>query len=459
MAFWIIFFSMVVVFIAMFFSAQANGYQKGRMLFGVTIPPSAFEEPRVAKIQKDHKRDFMIFGIVFFILLIGTLFTKKMVSINVIYFSLWTAGMIILHPYPYKLAHRKLKKIKKDEGWFVGEKRVVNIDTKVTRLKETMVVKPYWFLIPTITSLLMLVGGLLNNSSVLIITGGASALLTGLFFVVYRLFSKMRTKTYCEDSDLNIAVNKVSRRYWSILWPLLATYQTFSAFLTYFAINREVVGSILVPMILVLPLIPTISIIYTRYKISHTVNDLLSMIDKEIITDEDDYWIDGIIYCNPNDKSIMVEKRFGIGTTVNTGTKWGKIIVYGTYIFIAVILIPISLMLFSNDFFGHSLEISQSNKIDIKTTLYGHSFIVDEIEEINLIDAIPSSFRTNGIGTARYLRGNFSVSGYGRSKMYVYQNNPPYIVMKLDDIHVIYNEKDADETLELYQRIKDLIGK
>lgn len=43
-------------------------------------------------------------------------------------------------------------------------------------------------------------------------------------------------------------------------------------------------------------------------------------------SDEDEnYWIFGCLYNNPNDPSFMVEKKFGIGWTVNIATPLGKI--------------------------------------------------------------------------------------------------------------------------------------
>nr|UWI51501.1 DUF5808 domain-containing protein [Clostridioides difficile] len=50
---------------------------------------------------------------------------------------------------------------------------------------------------------------------------------------------------------------------------------------------------------------------------------------------DEKYWMAGIIYNNPNDPSLMVDKRFGIGWTINFGNPIGKIL----YILIAVFLI------------------------------------------------------------------------------------------------------------------------
>lgn len=54
--------------------------------------------------------------------------------------------------------------------------------------------------------------------------------------------------------------------------------------------------------------------------------------------DDENYWILGCLYNNPNDPSFMVEKRFGIGWTINIATPLGKIFIV-TLIILFIILI------------------------------------------------------------------------------------------------------------------------
>lgn len=58
-----------------------------------------------------------------------------------------------------------------------------------------------------------------------------------------------------------------------------------------------------------------------------------------LYTDDDEYWKNGTTYNYPNDRSIMGAKRMGIATTINIGTKTGKSIYSGLFVFAAVLLI------------------------------------------------------------------------------------------------------------------------
>lgn len=53
--------------------------------------------------------------------------------------------------------------------------------------------------------------------------------------------------------------------------------------------------------------------------------------------DDDQYWKFGTIYVNKNDPSIFVEKRFGVGWTVNFGQPLGYLILFGPLVLILVI--------------------------------------------------------------------------------------------------------------------------
>lgn len=56
------------------------------------------------------------------------------------------------------------------------------------------------------------------------------------------------------------------------------------------------------------------------------------------VDDNDDLWILGSIYNNPNDPSLFVQKRFGVGWTINVGTTKGKLIFITPFILILLCL-------------------------------------------------------------------------------------------------------------------------
>lgn len=56
--------------------------------------------------------------------------------------------------------------------------------------------------------------------------------------------------------------------------------------------------------------------------------------------DDDEFWkLANTIYYNPEDPSIFVEKRFGVGWTVNAGRPGGMAIYIGLIVFIIAVIV------------------------------------------------------------------------------------------------------------------------
>jgi uncharacterized membrane protein len=58
----------------------------------------------------------------------------------------------------------------------------------------------------------------------------------------------------------------------------------------------------------------------------------------EILIDDDRYWKLGAFYYNPEDPSIFVEKRFGIGWTLNFARAVSWFILFGPLLFIFILI-------------------------------------------------------------------------------------------------------------------------
>lgn len=457
MAFWIFLGSMVITLIAIYFSASSFGTNHKNMVFGVTLPQDAMKDSRVLDLKAQYKRQLNLFALGSLVSMFIMFLIRESMTLTLTYVLFWILGVIYAHHIPYKNANLKLTNLKKQNNWFVGEKRVISIDTKVSQLKNTIVIKPYWFNIPVAISLLMIFSARGEDTGFLSTMGWISLATTLSFYGVHVLFTKMKTKVYSEDTEINLAANRVYKRYWSILWLFFATYQAVVSYLTYWLLSSTETTTYIV-LIMTFSIVPIVAILLVNNKIKRITNDLIDLSGKdEIITDEDDNWIYGIFYNNPNDKSVLVEKRFGVGMTLNMATLTGKIVTYGSIVLVLATFIPIILFSGFSDVFGHSLQITEDREVQIKTILYGHTFSIDEIQEITLIETVPSSFKTNGASTSNYSRGNFTVRDYGKSKLYIYNNNPPYIVIELEDIYVFYNENNPEETMELYELLLEKI--
>ncbi|MBK1811620.1 hypothetical protein JHL18_13425 [Clostridium sp. YIM B02505] len=170
-------------------------------------------------------------------------------------------------------------------------------------------------------------------------------------------------------------------------------------------------------------------------------------------TYDDEYWPNGINYSNPKDNSLLVSKRIGVGNTVNLGIKKGKVLTFGTLAAVITITICLSTYLLLTDFYTPSIYID-GDKIKVSDLDYSTAFSTSEIQDVKLIDEVPIVSKINGALTSIYARGKFDVNSYGAGKIFIFKKSSPYIMIKLRDSYIIYNEDNKTKTNNLYEELK-----
>ena len=121
-------------------------------------------------------------------------------------------------------------------------------------------------------------------------------------------YVKGRTIVYCDESEINIACNKIYKRTWSIVYILLAILQSITNTIIYVfmllpRINKNAfLFAITLPVVVIV-----LGIVYGHRRIINIQNKLISSAKNPIYVDSDDYWINGIFYKNPYDSREVVE--------------------------------------------------------------------------------------------------------------------------------------------------------
>ena len=106
-----------------------------------------------------------------------------------------------------------------------------------------------------------------------------------------------------------------------------------------------------------------------------------------------------------------------------------------------------------------SIELS-SFTFHVGTGLHGADLALADIESVTLVDNVPRIMRrTNGFSSGGLLRGNFLLEEWGRGKLFINRNSPPYLVVRARDTFVVVNFEEAARTRELYQRLTALTGR
>lgn len=356
----------------------------------------------------------------------------------------------------------KLKEVKRKNDWLLPNKHILNIDTELTKAKSKMPISKWWFLIALFIGISPFILNIINKNeyfSTAVICTGSSIAGTLILFIIYMIYVKGRTIVYCDESKINIACNKVYKRTWSIIYTSLAILQsitntTLYVFMLLPRVNENVfLIAITLPVIIVV-----LGIVYGNRRIINMQNQLISVAENPIYVDSDEYWINGMSYKNPYDNRVVVEPRIGTNPVYNLATKKGRLITYGTNIFVAVSVLTIILMMLYFKLYGFNMKIID-NSVKINAPLYGIEFNVEDIEKVEIVDKLKVKLRINGIGMDEYSVGNFNVEGYGKCKLYIYNDVKPYILIKSNDEIIFINGENEEETLRYYNEFIAVINK
>ncbi|MGI6366352.1 MAG: PH domain-containing protein [Bacillota bacterium] len=442
----IILISVFITIAGVFFaSLQMAASPKNNVILNTTLPREVRKDSRVLEIVKGFKKANFL---VFLASLVPTplLFFIQMPSLMILFLTAWVTALVLASNWLVRIYSGRLSALKRENQWFVGNTQTITVDLEVTKAKARMAVSRLWFLPSLAAALVFLVLGFLDKVNLFLGAAAVSGVM--VYYLLYISTTRERARAYSEDTEVNMAVTRISIRLWSICWTALAALHVLHMLMMHLAIENhdEILGTAGVISMLFFGLL---AIFLTHSKIRSSQDRLLAGSQSAICVDEDYYW-QGAFYNNPNDSRVLVDKRIGIGQTVNLGTRAGKIFYYGSIIGLPVFMLALFLFFLSLDSANFELTISD-NQVEIHAPLYGYEFPLSDIQSITMVDTVPGGSRTNGAATSQYRLGNFSLKGYGRSKLYVYNGQPQYILLELPDLNIFFSARTPEKTQQYYE--------
>lgn len=445
----------IISFLVLLFTYKPQARYKNGMLFAVTLPPHAMEHPDIGRVQAQFNKQLTKTSIAMALFLAPMLLLYTLTAYQVIYFLVWFSVFFFIMVIPFRRAFRDTLALKRRNEWFVGTKRVITSDLRVAHLKNQRAASPWLFVIPLLMSAgLILWASQYENGLVGAASGGLA--ITVMLWLIALGMRRKKAKVYSENSEVNVSLNQAGRKISSYLWLFLAIVENIHFFIVclLLANDNETMSGVWITISLLFSAIPIGMVLYAYRKINALEQEVLSQEGKTIYTDDDEYWANGFSYHNPHDKSIFVTKRIGIGETVNTATPVGKAIIWGTAGITAAVIGGAIFMLLRSELTSPELTITPDHRVEIDYPMYSFDFGIGEIEELVLVDQVPSGMKTNGEATGQNARGHFRLKELGKSRLYIFKNNPPYIRIKLPKVYVFYNDKDPNETKLLYDRLQ-----
>jgi len=334
-------------------------FTRRNIAFGVTIPESEKTKEPI-KIWEKH---YMIFVGIIAIVISIAMFISIFQSIDP---SILIPASIILvlvvDSCAYLYYHRKVKLLKGTLGWMASTPNKVLVDTTIRRettgfqlvwyiaylliIGLTVLVPAFRFdLLPAKLPIHFDLQGMADSTMIkekaIFIMPATQIGLTVVLFLTHISINGGKVVIDPNEKEASAKRQSIFRKRMAMILYIIGLVSIGTLFVSQlFIVNiiTNVMVIMVVPLIMILVIIVSIVIFVistgqSGWKINRTKEPL-----NKIIRDDDKYYKLGVIYFNPRDPAIFVEKRFGIGWTFNFGNpiSWGILL-------IIIVIIVISL--------------------------------------------------------------------------------------------------------------------
>ncbi|MCL1787056.1 MAG: DUF5808 domain-containing protein [Defluviitaleaceae bacterium] len=334
-------FTAIIIVWALYINNKTAEKPNGNILLGVSLPHHALTDSATTDIVKKYHRAHRLLAIVFLLLSPLLLLMAQYIFLAVFYLFAWLGTFIILNQKVIDKYFTALYALKAQKGWWMGTQEFISIDTEVSRLKNTFPIANTWFIIPVAVTACAIFIFLAGDEAIPIWSVAIIAAIPLLIVGAYFAYSKVRTVVYSDNTDVNIALNRLFKREWTLAC-LIIGIATSVQFLVISLLSPDESG----PGALVVTLLSFAYVAVVAFasfgaynKIRSAKNRMRHLINEEVYEDDDLCWMFGaMFYNNPNDHKVFVEKRIGIGLTINIATWSGKVILACIAVALAAVL-------------------------------------------------------------------------------------------------------------------------
>ncbi|RLL40350.1 DUF1648 domain-containing protein [Oceanobacillus piezotolerans] len=335
---------LVVVFLPIFIMTIFIPYWTRKTeSFGITIPEEIYFDDKLRKMRKQYAFTMSFFSILITIvfIFIGISFTNDEQTLSIL-FAIATAAYLGISFAVYLKFHQNMKALKAKENWNMSKSQQVFVDVRFRNQK--LIYSNIWFILPIFIAAFLIfitfqayqdipeqipmqynfegeVTNWAEKSHRSVILHPVMMVYLSLIFVLVNIsIAKAKQQINPNNPKESIQKNIIFRRRSSGF--LLIT--CFGLTLTFTLIQLSLIYPISSSLITRLPLIIVVIIIGGAIILSVTTGQGGSRLknhshESTNITarDDDKYWKLGQFYFNKNDPALFLEKRFGIGWTVN----------------------------------------------------------------------------------------------------------------------------------------------
>lgn len=413
-----------------------NTVCKNNLILSVTLPPEAQGDKEVldfcGAFRKQYRRLFWILTAV-----LAPCVFLPWVSVVMTAALVWMLAALVLMCWFYGKANKGLREIKRRRGWQTPTAGQTVVELQPGKLPKP--VKTGWFVPPMVLSVLPVASCFVDNWNsawklTLAITAATGLLVTAMSLLCYGLIFRQRADALDADRDLTASLTRVRRYNWTKFW-LLASWLTALYSLAVWCCQGNWTWYMVWTFAYSLLLLA--AAVGTEFAARHAQQRLTQGRTRNPQVDEDDCWIWGQFYYNPNNNRNFVNERVGMGMSMNLARPAGKMLM-GFSASILLLMPLLGVWLMAEELSPMRLTLTEDALV-MEQAFTDYTVPLDQVEEANLISQLPPVYRTWGTGLDNLLKGDFSVEGYGNAKLCLNPNADQFLVLKTKDQTYIFS--------------------
>jgi len=333
------------------------------LTFGVSIPSGRHSHDALRSLRKSFAVSIVVSGLA---ACAATALMFAFLGTNLA--AGLTTGLLFVYIIAvfamYVRKNKQTKQIKQDQGWQQTARETNVADTRFSSAKRS--VSALWFLLYAVVIIGTLLAGILlydqipgrvpmqtdfegnvtrmadKTYALVLFAPALQAFITLLFGFIYWMMLRTPPVIDPEQPEASSRQNAVFRYRWSafVVFGGVLLLLVFSCMQLGFAQVLPRDAALYIPLVGAGLLVVAAIVLSITTGQSGSRVRVGKAVDGSVINrDDDKYWKWGSIYVNKDDPALFVEKRFGVGFTLNFGRKGAVAIGIGFLVFIIAVIV------------------------------------------------------------------------------------------------------------------------